>query len=569
MRPIGVPIAFVARFTVRIADALLIGGAAACAAAADDLRAAQAVVRAEESRRVESFAQAARAVVCIFDEPSAAGGGSGVVISEEGYGLTNVHVVMGFLESRRGYGGLSDGNLYPLTVLGIDPGGDIALFQLAGKPRFDFAPLGDSAGLRVGEWVAAMGNPFNVAEDFTPTITLGIVSGLNRYQEGQGNTLEYADCIQVSTSINPGNSGGPLFDLQGRVVGINGRASFEERGRVNVGLGYAVSINQIKRFLPGLYAGRMCEHGALGATVSLAGDDLIINALQELSPAEKAGLRLGDVLLSVGGRPVRTPNEFNNALAILPAGWPVELEARRDQQRLRATARLERMPVRLAKPYLLDLQRNHAELRRLWGRYERLDRKAPGQIVARLEFGGTLTWPGGEGPRRRELNGVLAAPGGLRVAAGDEAVAIENAKIEDLAERWNAAAEDWRAAAVWTEWLLLVEPLLRPPAAGTGWEVLGGDEVDGRIAAVIERRGGGVRLRWKFDFEGGQLLAATAGTDEQPERVAWRPSGRREVRGLILPTGWTRRDERGAEWQLQIERFESAFEAAIPRGAGE
>lgn len=554
---------------VRIAAALLSGAAAALAGAADDLRAAQAAVRAEEARRVEVFAQAARATVCIFDEPSAAGGGSGVVISEEGYGLTNVHVVMSFLESRRGYGGLSDGNLYPLTVLGIDPGGDIALFQLAGKPQFDFAPLGDSAALRVGEWVAAMGNPFNVAEDYTPTITLGIISGLNRYQEGQGNTLEYADCIQVSTSINPGNSGGPLFDLQGRVVGINGRASFEERGRVNVGLGYAVSINQIKRFLPGLYAGRMCEHGALGATVSVAGEDLIINALQEVSPAEKAGLKLGDVLLSVGGRPLRTPNDFNNALAILPAGWPVELEARRDQQRLRATARLERLPVRLSKPYLVDLQRNHAELRRLWGRYERLDRKAAGQAVARLEFHGTLTWPGGNQPQRAELSAVFAAPAALRVESGGETFAIEGATLEDLSERWGAPGEDWRAAAVWCEWVLLMQPLLRAPAPGAGWEVLAGDEVDGRLAGVVERRGGGVRLRWKFDFESGQLLAATAGTDEQPERIAWRPSARREVRGLIVPTAWVRRDERGVEWQLQIERFEPAFEAPPPRGAGE
>ena len=97
------------------------------------------------------------------------------------------------------------------------------MFKLEGKQRFDYAALGDSNTLRVGQPVAAMGNPFVLAEDNQPTITLGIISGLHRYQEGQGNLLEYADCIQVSTSINPGNSGGPLFDLEGCVIGINGR----------------------------------------------------------------------------------------------------------------------------------------------------------------------------------------------------------------------------------------------------------------------------------------------------------------------------------------------------------
>ena len=215
-----------------------------------------AAVRADEAQRVEVFARAAKAVVCIFADHQRGGGGSGVVIDPEGYGLTNYHVVQPFIESRRGYGGLSDGCLYPLKVLGIDPGGDIAMFKLEGKQRFDYAALGDSNTLRVGQPVAAMGNPFVLAEDNQPTITLGIISGLHRYQEGQGNLLEYADCIQVSTSINPGNSGGPLFDLEGRVIGVNGRASFhdeEDRYRVNVGLGYAVSINQVRRFMPGFH----------------------------------------------------------------------------------------------------------------------------------------------------------------------------------------------------------------------------------------------------------------------------------------------------------------------------
>ena len=114
----------------------------------------------------------------------------------------------------------------------------------------------------------AMGNPFLLAEDQRPTVTLGVVSGIHRYQGGSKNLLVYGDCIQTDSSINPGNSGGPLFNLQGEVVGINGRGSFEERGRVNVGLGYAISVNQIKKFIPDLLATKVSLHGTLDAKSS-------------------------------------------------------------------------------------------------------------------------------------------------------------------------------------------------------------------------------------------------------------------------------------------------------------
>lgn len=330
-----------------------------------------AAVRADEARRVEVFARAAKAVACIFADRQRGGGGSGVVIDSGGYGLTNYHVVQPFIKSRRGYAALPDGRLYPLKVLGIDPGGDIVMFKLEGRQRFDYAPLGDSDTIRVGQPVAAMGNPFVLAEDNQPTITLGVISGLHRYQKGQGNLLEYADCIQVSTSINPGNSGGPLFDLEGRVIGINGRASFQDekgRHRVNVGLGYAVSINQIKRFMPGLRAGRLLEHGTLGATARTAGRDLIVSAIQAFSPAEAAGVQLGDQLLEVAGHRVRTANDYNNIMATLPADWPVALKLLSNGQPVEKTVRLERLPLRMPMLYVLDLDHNHAELAKILDR---------------------------------------------------------------------------------------------------------------------------------------------------------------------------------------------------------
>src|SRR2546421_8510837 len=112
-----------------------------------------------------------------------------------------------------------------------------------------------------------MGNPFLLAPDSTPTVTFGLMSGVHRYQYPAGTILEYTDCIQIDTSINPGNSGGPLFNMDGELIGINGRGSFEKRGRVNSGGGYAISINQIKNFMGQLKAGLDTDHASLGAEI--------------------------------------------------------------------------------------------------------------------------------------------------------------------------------------------------------------------------------------------------------------------------------------------------------------
>src|SRR5207244_6913017 len=152
----------------------------------------------------------------------------------------------------------------------LDKVGDVALIKLLPQKegtKFPFAPLGDSDKLKAGDWSLAMGNPFLLATDFTPTVTYGLISGVHRYQYPAGTLLEYTDCIQIDTSINPGNSGGPLFNMEGELIGINGRGSFEKRGRVNSGVGYAISINQIKNFMGHLRAGIDTDHATLGALV--------------------------------------------------------------------------------------------------------------------------------------------------------------------------------------------------------------------------------------------------------------------------------------------------------------
>lgn len=279
-----------------------------------------------ESARAAVMAEASKRTIAIFP-PEGNGGGSGVLISADGYALSNFHVVHGSEKAMKV--GLSDGRSYDAVVVGIDPVGDVALIKVFGRNDFPFAELGDSDGVRVGDWVFAAGNPFLLAHDFQPTITYGIVSGVHRYQFPAGTLLEYADCIQTDASINPGNSGGPLWDAAGKLIGINGRGSFEKRGRVNVGVGYAISINQIKHFLGCLKSGRIVDHATLGARVGSDGEGRAIVAdILEDSDAFRRGLRIGDEITSFAGRPIRSVNAFKNVLGIFPQGWRVPISFR-------------------------------------------------------------------------------------------------------------------------------------------------------------------------------------------------------------------------------------------------
>ncbi len=307
-----------------------------------------ALVRAAEQQRVAVIARACRSVVCIFD-PGAGGGGSGVIVSADGLGVTNFHVIAGLMPERRGEAGLSDGRRYPLEVLGIDPTGDLAMFRLTGRDAFEAAVLGDSDTVGVGDPVFAVGNPFVLAEDYTPTVTTGIVSGVGRYQAGADpRSLVYTDCIQIDASINPGNSGGPLFDARGQVIGINGRASFERRGRVNVGLAYAISVNQIRRFMPGLSRGLLVEHGALGATVVDAGyRQAVFDKVQGGSAAAQAGIQPGDRLLALDDRPIGSSNAFLNLVGTYPAGWLIRVTWEHEGRRVSKEIELDRVPARL------------------------------------------------------------------------------------------------------------------------------------------------------------------------------------------------------------------------------
>jgi len=317
---------------ILIAALALSTAAAARGAVTPDPAVAQA-----EDQRAAAIAKASAATIAVFDA-AGAGGGSAVLISPDGFAVTNFHVTAPCGAAMKC--GLNDGKLYDAVIVGIDPVGDVALIQLLGRDDFPVAEIADSDQVRVGDWCFASGNPFLLADDFTPTITYGIVSGVHRYQYPAGTLLEYTDCIQTDAAINPGNSGGPLFDAQGRLIGINGRGSFEKRGRVNVGVGYAISINQVMRFVPMLKSGRIVDHATLGATVTTEEDGAVVDDILETSDAFRRGLQYGDTIVRFADREINTANALKNVLGVYPSGWRVPLTYRREGESFSTQVRL-------------------------------------------------------------------------------------------------------------------------------------------------------------------------------------------------------------------------------------
>ncbi len=300
--------------------------------------AASADVRVREQQRIEVLQRIAPSVVCVMAS-SGEGGGSGVLISPDGLAVSNYHVTSGsgsFLKC-----GLNNGQVYDAVIVGIDPTGDVALIQLLGRTDFPAAIPGNSDLVQPGDEVLALGNPFLLASDFSPTVTYGIVSGVRRYQYPANTFLEYTDCIQIDASINPGNSGGPLFDIQGRWIGINGRASFEKRGRVNSGAAYAISVNQVLRFLDSLHCGLIVDHGRTEFTVETGeGNTAVISQVSQLSEAWRRGLRPQSVLLTFAGRSLTSANDFQNVLGTFQEGDRVPVTWRDNTGRHSATIRL-------------------------------------------------------------------------------------------------------------------------------------------------------------------------------------------------------------------------------------
>lgn len=285
-------------------------------------------VLSAQNQRIEAMERASRATVAVYGTDGQ-GGGSGVCVSADGYVLTNFHVSSPFGHRMRC--GLNNGTMVDAVVAGIDPTGDLAVLKMVGRTDFPVAAIGDSDTVRIGQWCFAAGNPFVLATNLQPTVTYGLVSGVRRYQYPSGTILEYSDCIQTDAAINPGNSGGPLFNIRGELIGINGRCSFEKRGRVNVGVGYAISIKQAMNFFGQLKSGRVVDHATLGFTVTTETNGKVaVSNILESSDAYRRGIRYGDEILRLGDRDVATTNQLKNILGIFPDQWRIPIRFRNE-----------------------------------------------------------------------------------------------------------------------------------------------------------------------------------------------------------------------------------------------
>ena len=252
--------------------------------------------------------------------------GSGVIVdARKGYIVTNRHVIENASEITVT---LLDNRQFSATVIGSDAGTDIAVLR-AQEPHLTEMPLGDSSRLEVGDWVVAIGNPFGLQH----TVTVGIVSALGRTGI---NPHGYEDFIQTDASINPGNSGGALVNTQGELIGINSAILSSENGG-NIGIGFAIPVNMVKAVMQQLITYGAIKRGALGIKLGEVSAEeaeskglgnsrgVRVAEVARGSPAEHAGIKAGDIVVSINGVALESAAQLRNAIALLRAGQTAEL----------------------------------------------------------------------------------------------------------------------------------------------------------------------------------------------------------------------------------------------------
>ncbi len=260
------------------------------------------------------------------------GAGSGFIVSPDGLIFTNNHVVA---DADKVTVRLVDGRSFKAKILGKDPQSDVAVLKIEAKD-LPTVPLGDSDGIEVGEWVIAIGNPFGLSH----TVTVGVVSAKGR--SGLGIT-DYEDFIQTDAAINPGNSGGPLLNLKGEVIGMN-TAIFTRSGGY-MGIGFAIPINIVKLVAEQLVKQGKVVRGWLGVVIqdltpALAeefglkkAEGALVAEVMKGSPAHRAGLKAGDVIVGYNGKPVKNSSELRTLVGLTHPGTAIDLEIIRNGKR--------------------------------------------------------------------------------------------------------------------------------------------------------------------------------------------------------------------------------------------
>ncbi|TMM47204.1 DegQ family serine endoprotease [Qipengyuania marisflavi] len=276
--------------------------------------------------------------------------GSGFIISADGYVVTNNHVISptGRGEVEEITVTMPDGTEYPAELVGNDAASDLAVLKIARRENFPFVKFGDSSQSRPGDWVVAIGNPFGLGG----TVTSGIVSAVYR-NTGQGGA--YDRYIQTDASINRGNSGGPLFDMGGNVIGIN-NAIFSPSGG-SVGIGFAIPAEIAAPIVDQLRRGKEIERGYLGVSIQGVTEDVadslglptnrgeFVQSVQSGEPAERAGIKPGDIVLKVDGQDVTPEQTLSFLVANIRPGTKVPIDLIRDGKPMRVSATVGKRPT--------------------------------------------------------------------------------------------------------------------------------------------------------------------------------------------------------------------------------
>src|SRR3954468_9476515 len=265
--------------------------------------------------------------------------GTGFIISADGLILTNNHVVEGANKIEVGLYGEEDDQVYPAKVIGRDPLTDSALIQLTEKPNHTLpvAKFGDSSQMAAGDWVIAIGNPFN----FKHTVTVGVVTATERafpITDGRSNEM-----IQTDAAINPGNSGGPLLNIRGEVIGMNTAIISNGRTEGNIGIGFAVPINAVRDLLPQLHTGKVVR-GRIGVEIAAVPREgyedfglksrtgAIVARVTTEGAAARGGIKAGDVILEFNGRPVTNTSELQKMVTSTKPGTSVSVKLLRQKK---------------------------------------------------------------------------------------------------------------------------------------------------------------------------------------------------------------------------------------------
>jgi serine protease Do/serine protease DegQ len=267
--------------------------------------------------------------------------GSGVIIDKSGLILTNNHVIKDADEISVRFSNKQEAKG---KVVGTDAKTDLAVIRVTTKDELPVARLGNSESLRVGEWAIAIGNPFGLDH----TLTVGVVSATGRSEVG---IAAYENFIQTDASINPGNSGGPLLNVRGEVIGIN--TAIVASGQ---GIGFAIPINLARKVMDDLVKKGKVTRGWLGVGIQpltpelsksfgVSGEGVLVNQVMPKSPAETAGLKVGDLILTIDGKSIKDPRELQRVIADADIGKTLELTVLREKEKRTVKVQVGEMPA--------------------------------------------------------------------------------------------------------------------------------------------------------------------------------------------------------------------------------